>query len=77
MTKRAGVIGHPLGHTVSPALLEAAFAAAGIDATYEAWDTPPDTLEGRVDSLRGAELSRRERDHPAQDGDRAHARRHR
>jgi shikimate dehydrogenase len=55
MTKRAGVIGHPLGHTVSPALFGAAFAAAGIDATYEAWDTPPDTLEGRVNSLRGAD----------------------
>ena len=55
MTKRAGVIGHPLGHTVSPALFGAAFASAGIDATYEAWDTPPDTLQGRIDSLRGAD----------------------
>jgi shikimate dehydrogenase len=49
------VIGHPLGHSVSPALFGAAFAAAGIDATYEPWDTPPDTLQGRVDSLRGAD----------------------
>ena len=56
MTKRAGVLGHPLGHTVSPALYEAAFTAAGIDASYEAWDTPPDTLQGRVDSLRGADF---------------------
>jgi shikimate dehydrogenase len=55
VTKRAGVIGHPLGHTVSPALFAAAFASARIDATYEAWDTPPDTLEGRVNSLRGAD----------------------
>jgi shikimate dehydrogenase len=55
LTKRAGVIGHPIGHTVSPALLEAAFAAAGIDGTYDAWDTPPETLQGRVDSLRGAD----------------------
>ncbi len=48
MTKRAGVIGHPLGHTKSPAIFEAAFRAAGIDATYEAWDTPEDVLAGRV-----------------------------
>jgi shikimate dehydrogenase len=54
LTKRAGVIGHPLGHTVSPALFAAAFASAGIDATYDAWDTPADTLQGRVDSLRGS-----------------------
>jgi len=56
MTKRAGVIGHPLGHTLSPALFNAAFEAAGIDATYEAWDTTPDTLEGRLDALRGGDF---------------------
>lgn len=56
MTKRAGVIGHPLGHSISPALFAAAFEAAGIDATYEAWDTPPETLEGRVNSLRGDDM---------------------
>jgi shikimate dehydrogenase len=53
VTKRAGVIGHPLGHSISPALFQAAFKAAGIDATYEAWETPPETLGGRVQALRG------------------------
>ena len=55
MTQRAGVIGHPLGHSISPALFAAAFKSAGIDAIYEAWDTPADTLEGRVNALRGAD----------------------
>lgn len=55
MSKRAGVIGHPIGHSISPALFGAAFAAAGIDATYEAWDTPEGMLEGRVNSLRGGD----------------------
>lgn len=55
MSKRAGVIGHPVGHSISPALFGAAFAAAGIDATYEAWDTPEGTLEGRVNSLRSGD----------------------
>jgi shikimate dehydrogenase len=55
MTKRAGVIGHPLGHTVSPAMFATAFKGAGIDATYEAWDTPDDTLEGRINALRGGD----------------------
>ena len=32
MTKRAGVIGHPLSHSKSPAIFNAAFEAAGIDA---------------------------------------------
>ncbi|MEX0749246.1 MAG: shikimate dehydrogenase [Dehalococcoidia bacterium] len=56
MTKRAGVIGHPVGHSISPSVYGAAFKAAGIDATYEAWDTPPDTLEGRVNALRGSDF---------------------
>ncbi|MDE3096261.1 MAG: shikimate dehydrogenase, partial [Chloroflexota bacterium] len=56
MTKHAGVIGHPLGHTKSPAIFEAAFRSAGIDATYEAWDTPEDVLAGRVEALRGADF---------------------
>jgi shikimate dehydrogenase len=56
VTKRAGVIGNPLGHTISPAIFKAAFAAASIDATYEAWETPADVLEGRVNSLRGADF---------------------
>jgi len=56
VTKRAGVIGHPLGHSISPAVYRAAFEAAGVDAVYEAWDTPEDTLQGRVDALRGADF---------------------
>lgn len=56
MTKRAGVIGHPVGHSISPAVYGAAFKAAGIDATYEAWDTPDGTLEGRVNALRGGDF---------------------
>jgi shikimate dehydrogenase len=53
VTSRTGLIGHPLGHSISPAIFDAAFKAAGIDATYEAWDTAPEVLEGRVNSLRG------------------------
>lgn len=53
MSKRAGVIGHPLAHSISPVIFNAAFQSAGIDATYEAWDTPPESLGGRVDALRG------------------------
>lgn len=56
MTKRAGVIGDPVSHSVSPAIFTAAFAAAGIDATYETWETPADTLEGRINALRGVDF---------------------
>jgi shikimate dehydrogenase len=56
VTKRAGVIGHPLGHSKSAAIFAAAFRAAAIDATYEPWDTPEDLLEGRVNALRGSDF---------------------
>jgi shikimate dehydrogenase len=56
VAKRAGVIGHPLGHSISPAIFKAAFEAAGIDATYEPWDTEPDVLEGRIHALRTADF---------------------
>ena len=50
--KRAGVIGYPLGHSLSPAIFQAAFDAAGLDARYEKWETEADQLEGRVNALR-------------------------
>ena len=50
--KRAGVIGYPLGHSLSPVIFQAAFEAAGIEATYEAWETPPEALESRLDAIR-------------------------
>ncbi len=51
--KRAGVIGYPLGHSLSPVIFQAAFDAAGIDARYEKWETEQEQLEGRLNALRG------------------------
>lgn len=54
--KRAGVIGHPLGHSISPAIFQAAFDGAGVEGSYEAWPTTPDQLEGRINALRGDDM---------------------
>ncbi len=54
--KRAGVIGHPLGHSLSPAIFQAAFDALAIEARYEAWPTPPEELEARVSGLRADDV---------------------
>ena len=56
MTATVGIIGYPLRHSVSPAFQQAAFDHLGIDATYLAWETPPDALAGRMESLRGPGL---------------------
>lgn len=52
MTRRVGIIGHPVAHSLSPAFQGAAFRAHGLDVEYERWDTPPETLAARVASLR-------------------------
>jgi shikimate dehydrogenase len=52
MTRRLGLIGFPVQHSLSPALQQPALDALGIDATYELWPTPLDELAGRVASLR-------------------------
>ena len=46
-----GIIGHPVGHSLSPVFQSAAFRESGLDVSYEAWDTPPEALAGRVVSL--------------------------
>lgn len=45
MTKIYGLIGHPVEHSLSPAMQTAAFAAAGIDAEYRLFNVAPDDLE--------------------------------
>ena len=52
MTKRAGIIGFPVSHSVSPALQQAAFDYHGIEARYEYWETTPEALAERTASLR-------------------------
>ena len=52
MTLHAGIFGYPIGHSISPAMHNAAFKRAGIDAVYEAWPTAPGDLPAGVAVLR-------------------------
>ena len=52
MTLRVGVIGHPVGHSISPRFQQAGFDAASIDARYEAWDLQPAALDSFIEGLR-------------------------
>lgn len=49
--KRAAVLGHPVAHSLSPALHRAAYEALGIDWTYEPIDVETDALAGFLGSL--------------------------
>jgi shikimate dehydrogenase len=53
MTKRVVLIGHPVAHSLSGAMQQAAFDDQGIDATYELWDRPPLGLAEAIAELRG------------------------
>lgn len=52
MAARYALIGDPVAHSLSPKMQQAAFAAAGIDATYEALRVPRDAVAEAFDRLR-------------------------
>ncbi len=45
MTLRFALLGDPVGHSISPAMLRAAFEVLGLDAEYVARRTTPDEVE--------------------------------
>jgi shikimate dehydrogenase len=51
-TRLLGVIGHPITHTLSPKMHNAAFAASGLDYVYIAMDVLPGDLPAAVSGLR-------------------------
>jgi shikimate dehydrogenase len=54
--KRAFLLAHPAGHSLSPAMHNAAFAHLGIEAEYVAVDVEPSDLEAAVTDLRRPEV---------------------
>jgi shikimate dehydrogenase len=54
--KRAGLIGDPVDHSLSPVMHNAAFAELGIDVRYELWPTKPGDLTNVVNSIRDDQI---------------------
>jgi shikimate dehydrogenase len=52
VVQRVGVVGFPIGHSISPAIHQAAFDALGIPARYERWEVAPADLPAWVAALR-------------------------
>ena len=50
--KLYGIIGYPLGHSLSPTLHNWAFDQTGVAAVYMAWPLPPERLESFVRAVR-------------------------
>ena len=53
--KLVGIIGYPLGHSVSPAFQQAAFDHLELPYRYVRWETPPSGLQPRVAGFREGE----------------------
>ena len=52
-TRLVALLGHPVAHSLSPRMQNAAFAALALDLVYAAFDVPPDRLESAVRGLAG------------------------
>lgn len=50
-SRRAGVLGHPIDHSLSPVLHRAAYAALGLDWDYQAFDVTEEALPGFMDDV--------------------------
>ena len=68
MPQRLGIIGHPIGHSISPVFQQAALDAIGFDGTYQPWDVAPDGLGEFVAGLREPGRSRHQRHGASQGG---------
>ncbi len=51
-TKPFAVLGHPIGHSLSPVMHNASFEALGLDAIYLAFDVHPDRLMPVLSAMR-------------------------
>jgi shikimate dehydrogenase len=53
-TRLVALLGHPVAHSLSPRMQNAAFAARGLDWAYVALDVPPELLRDAVHGLAAA-----------------------
>ncbi|MCA1596274.1 MAG: shikimate dehydrogenase [Chloroflexi bacterium] len=56
-TRIVGVIGHPVGHSLSPAMHNAAFQALGLDYCYVPFDVAPEAVTGALQGIRALGLA--------------------
>ncbi len=55
-TRILGIFGHPIGHTLSPAMHNAAIEALGLDMVYIPFSVRPPRLKDAVEAIRGLDI---------------------
>ena len=56
MTARLGIIGFPIGHSISPVFQQAALAYLDLDACYRAWEVKADDVAEFLKGLRSPDV---------------------
>lgn len=67
MKKLYGVIGNPIGHSMSPDIHNASLKDLGLDGHYHAFKVEENDLEDAVKGIRGSRRTRNQCDCSAQD----------
>ncbi|MFC0557981.1 shikimate dehydrogenase [Halalkalibacter alkalisediminis] len=57
MEKVFGLLGHPVGHSMSPLIHNNAFLKLGIEARYHAFDVKPEFVKEAIDGIRALNIS--------------------
>lgn len=52
MKYKLGIIGYPLGHSISPVIQKAGFKSLGLDVEYDVMETPAEDLVDRIKFLK-------------------------
>ena len=56
MTIQLGIIGFPIGHSLSPVFQQAALDHLKLDAIYSTWEIDPGDLGSFIDGLRSPDI---------------------
>jgi len=54
--KEVGIIGYPLGHTLSPKIHEAGFRELDLDINFKVWEIKPVDLKNKIDQLKSENI---------------------
>ncbi|ARK29290.1 shikimate dehydrogenase [Halalkalibacter krulwichiae] len=57
MEKVFGILGHPVGHSMSPIIHNDAFEKIGIEARYHAFDVDPDQVKEAIEGIRALKIT--------------------
>ena len=50
--KEVGILGYPLGHTLSPVIHKAGYKELGLDIKFNIWEVAPENLEKKISDIR-------------------------